>query len=107
MGLETFNCFKRVCISERNTNKSARSDPIPIEAVMTAAKKAVRSSYNVSQVEIDDSGDKEEATVHTAAGPPPKPWNPSAGLKFPCPLSNHVHDGSKCADFFNLTPLDR
>ena len=107
VGLETFNCFKRVCIIERNTKESARSDPIPKEAVTTAVKKTVKSSYNVSQVEIDDSGDEEEATVHAAVGPPPKPWNPPQGLKFPCPLGNYVHEVSKCAEFFNLTPLDR
>ena len=85
VGLETFNCFKRVCIIERNTKESARSDPIPKEAVTTAVKKTVKSSYNVSQVEIDDSGDEEEALVHGAAGPPPKPWNPPLGY------SSHVH----------------
>ena len=74
---------------------------------MTAAKKAVKSSYNVTQVEIDDSADEEEATVHAAAGPPPKPWNPPLGLKFRCPLGNHVHEVSKCVEFFYLTPLDR
>ena len=42
----------------------------------------MKSSYNVSQVEIDDSDEEEEATVHVATGPPPKPWNPPAGLKF-------------------------
>ena len=26
-GLETFNCFKRVCIIKRNTNESFRDDP--------------------------------------------------------------------------------
>ena len=56
--LETFSCFKRVCIIERNTNKSARSDPSSKEAVMPAVKKAVKCSYNVSQVKIDDSVDE-------------------------------------------------
>ena len=88
-------------------NKSARSDPTPKEAVTTAVKKPGKFPYNVSQVEIDDSDDEEEATVHTATGPPPKPWNPPASLKLLCPLSNHVHEVSKCAEFFNLTPLDK
>ena len=43
--LETCNCFIRVCIIEHNANESARSDPIPKEAVTTAIKKAVKSSY--------------------------------------------------------------
>ena len=99
VGLETFNCFKRVCIIECNTNKSARSDSNPKEAVTSAVKKAVRSSHNVYLVEIGDS--EEEAMVHMAPGPPTKTWNPPAGLKFPFPLSNHVHEVSKCAEFFN------
>ena len=27
VGIETFNCFKKVCIIERNTNESSRSEP--------------------------------------------------------------------------------
>ena len=30
-----------------------------------------------------------------------------AGLKFPCPLSNHQHEMSMCAEFFSLNPGDR
>ena len=73
----------------------------------TAAKKILRSSYNVSQEETGDSGNKDGAMVHMATRPPTKPWNPPADLKFPCPLSNHIHEVKKCNDFFNLTPLDR
>ena len=29
------------------------------------------------------------------------------GLKFPCPLSNHQHEMSTCAEFFSLNPGDR
>ena len=64
VGLETFNCFKRVCFIERNTNKSASLDPTPKEAMTTAIKKPAKSSYNVCQVEIDDSGNEVEAMVH-------------------------------------------
>ena len=91
-GLETFNCFKRVCIIEPNTNESTGSDSILKEAVTAAARKIVRSSYNVSQEETNDSGNEDGATVHTTTGQPTKPLNPPAGLKFPCPLSNHIHE---------------
>ena len=30
-----------------------------------------------------------------------------ADLKFPCPLSNHQHEMSTCAEFFSLSPGDR
>ena len=39
IGIKTFNCFKRVCIIERNTNKSSRSDPAPKEVHNTAVKR--------------------------------------------------------------------
>ena len=29
VGMETFNCCKKVCLIERNTNESSRSDPTP------------------------------------------------------------------------------
>ena len=38
VGIETFDCFKRVCTKERNTNKSLRSDPIPKEVQNTNKK---------------------------------------------------------------------
>ena len=39
-------------------------------------------------------------------GPAPKPWNPSPGLKFPCPLTNHKHEVSTCNKFVSFSPLD-
>ena len=63
-----------------NTNESARSDPTPKEAVRTGVKKPGKSSYQVSKVEIDDSDNEMEVTVHAAAGPPPKPWNLPSGF---------------------------
>ena len=107
VGLETFNCFKRLCIIELNTNESSRSEPTSREAPTTGVKKPAKSSHKGSQVEIDNSDGEMEAMVHAAAGPPPKLWNPPPGLQFLCPLDTHVHEISKCAEFFNLTPLDR
>ena len=31
VGMETFNCFKKVCIIERNTNESSRTESTPQE----------------------------------------------------------------------------
>ena len=31
VGIETFNCFKKVCIIERNTTENSRSEPVPKE----------------------------------------------------------------------------
>ena len=61
-GLETFNCFKRVCEIERNTNESFRNEPetkrrgqvvdnagqrSPRSATVSAAKKTPRSNHKV------------------------------------------------------------
>ena len=41
VGFETFNCFKSVCIIERNTTESSRSDPVLKEVQSTAVKKVI------------------------------------------------------------------
>ena len=89
VGIKTFNCFKKVCIIERNTNESSRSEPTPKETMMIGVKKLGKWSHKVHQVEEENSGSDAEATAHAVAGPPPKPWNPPADLKFPCPLGDH------------------
>ena len=85
VGLETFNCFKRVCIIERNTNECSQSNPSPKEAQPTTVNKTVRSNYKVQRPEEEDSENEQEATVHAASELNPKPWNPPAELKFPFP----------------------
>ena len=94
VGIEIFNCFKKVCILERNTNESSRSKPTTRETLMDGIKKPGKSSHKVQQVEDENSSSYTEATAHAISGPPPKPWNPPAGLKFPCPLGSHKHEVS-------------
>ena len=67
----------------------------------------MKSSPKEQQIQDDNSDSDTENSAHAMAGTPPKPWNPLSGLKFPCPLGNHKHEMSFCAEFFNLTPLDR
>ena len=45
VGAETFNCFKNVCVIERNTNDCLRSDPNPKEVQVTAVKRVVKSFF--------------------------------------------------------------
>ena len=45
VGIETFNCFKRVCIIEKNTNECLRSDPVPKKVQNTGVKKVTKSTY--------------------------------------------------------------
>ena len=107
VGIKTFNCFKKVCIIERNTNESSRSEPTPKETMMIGVKKLGKLSHKVHQVEEENSGSDTEATAHAVAGPPPKHWNPPAGLKLPCPLGIYKKKVSTCLEFFNLSPVDR
>ena len=90
VGLETFNCFKRVCIIERNTNECSWSNPSPKEVQPSTVKKTVRSNYKVQHPEKE-----QETPVHAASEVNPKPWNPPAELKFPCPITGHKHEVSK------------
>ena len=106
-GAETFNCFRRVCIIERNTNESSRSGPNPKEEQNAAVKKVMKSNYKVQQQEGDSSGSETESTMYTMAGHNTNPWNPPSGLKFPCPMADHKHEVSTCAEFFALSPLDQ
>ena len=77
------------------------------EAQTAGVEEPVKSSHNVSQMETKNLDSETEAIAHTVTWPPPKPWNPPWGLKFPCPLGNHKHEENVCSEFFNLTPLDR
>ena len=107
VGAETLYCSKKVCIIERNTNKGSRSDPSPKEVQNAAVKKVMKTTYKVQQQEEEGSGIETESTVYAMAGSNPKPWNPPSGLKFPCPMADHKHEVSMCAEFFALSPLDR
>ena len=60
---ETFNCFKNVCIIERNTNESSKSDPSSREVQNAAVKKVMKSTHKVQQQEEDGSGSETEPTI--------------------------------------------
>ena len=78
VGNETFNCFKRVCIIERNTTESSRYEPVSREVQNSGVKKMIKSLHKVLQQEDESSGSENEATVHAMSGPAPNPWK--------CPL---------------------
>ena len=90
-----------------NSTETSRSESAPREAPSVSAKKPSKSSHKVQQIQDDKSDSDNDVSAHAMAGPPPNPWNPPSGLKFLCPLGNHKHKVSSCAEFFNLTPLDR
>ena len=51
--IETFNCFKNICVIERNTCKSSRTDSAPVEVPSTGTKKITKSSHKVQIQERD------------------------------------------------------
>ena len=67
VGPETFNCFKKVCVIERNTNECSRSDPIPKDVQATALKKTVKCTYKVQEQEEEGAGCETEPTVYAIA----------------------------------------
>ena len=55
VGMETFNCFKKVCIIERNTNEASRSESTPRGTPSGISKKPLKSSHKVQQIQDDES----------------------------------------------------
>ena len=85
----------------------SRSDPTPKNVQITAVKKSVKSTYKEQHQEEEGSGSDTEPTGYAVAGSNSQPWNPPAGLKFPCPVADHKHEVSKCAEFFALSHVHR
>ena len=85
VGIETFNCFKRVCVIERNTNEGSRSDPTLKEVQNISVKNIMKSTHKISQQEDDSSGSEKKATAHAMSGPASKPWNPPPWIEISLP----------------------
>ena len=51
VGIDTFNCFKKVCIIGRNTNECSRLDPAPKQPQNIVVKKGSKATYKVHQKE--------------------------------------------------------
>ena len=47
VGKEIFNCFKRICVIERNMCESSRTDSAPVDSLSTGTKKTTKSSHKV------------------------------------------------------------
>ena len=108
VGMETFNCFKKICVIERNTCESARTDPALVETQSTGTKKPVKSSHKVQTQEVDYTENDSEIGIHAVPTFIPRTvCYPPAGLKFPCAVGNQKHEVSTCPDFFNFSPMDK
>ena len=70
VGLETFNCFKRII--ERNTCESARTDFAPVDSSSTGSKKVAKSSHKVTVQEKEYSDTESEVGIHATSGATPR-----------------------------------
>ena len=102
VGYDAFLCFKQICIQERNTNEVSRADK---GGSPPKSKNKSRSTHKVQAIDESSSDDDVPASSHNTNFHN-KQWYP-AHLKFPCPLRNHKHEMSTCAEFFSLNPTER
>ena len=97
VGLETFGCFKRVCIIERNTNESTGANLNAKYVQSSNTRETVRSIYKVQCQNKESSENDQEASVLAARESSP---NSPSEFKFHYPMTGHKHVVSKCKGFF-------
>ena len=79
-----FECFKSVCIMERNTAEIGRpSEPTPTQSL---SKNKNKTSLSTHQIDYDSSGEEQNhITVHSTSSTPvqakPKQWTYPKGFK--------------------------
>ena len=107
-----YRVFKNLCIIERNKSEGSReSEPSSgtRSPRRTRSPKSPRvktkSAHKVGEVENERSEDEVSSGAFATKFNTTKWYR--AGLNFPCPLSNHQHEMSMCAEFFSLSPGDR
>ena len=109
VGESAYKVFKDLCIIERNKSEGSREPEGPTRPKSPKSPRSPRNKGKSAHKVMESKEDKGEEESHNfpfAA----KFNNPNwyqAGLKFPCPLSNHQHEMSTCAELFSLSPGDR
>ena len=109
VGENAYQVFKNLCIIERNKSEGSRepehfNKPKSPNSPRSPRNKG-KSAHKVMESK-DSNGEKEShSSAFTTKLSNPKWYR--AGLKFPCPLTNHQHEMSTCAEFFSLSPGDR
>ena len=108
VGDNAYKIFKNLCIIERNKSEGSRdlekpnNDSKPRSPRSPRANK-VRSVHKIAEENKND--EERDGTVFATSFHNTK-WY-QAGLKFPCPIRNHQHEISTCADFFAFNPVER
>ena len=101
-GEETFRCFQSVCIAERNITEASRNQ----EKALSPKPKSKNKNVFKARHAPDSSSDEEPSNSIHATSYHNKQWYPTS-LKFPCPIGNHKHEMSTCAEFFAFSPVER
>ena len=101
-GEETFRCFQSVCIAERNITEASRNQ----EKTLSPKPKPKNKNVFKARHAPDSSSDDESNNSIHATSYHNKQWYPTS-LKFPCPIGNHKHKMSTCAEFFTFSPVER
>ena len=103
-GKATFQCLKSICTMERNANEASRnSEKNNSPKVQTRNKNT--AVFKVREQENSSSEDESRSGSHTVSYHNKQWFNPA--LKFPCPIGNHKHELSNCAEFFAYNPVER
>ena len=103
VGIRTFLAFKEYCTNERDIAEDYRSEDPPPPPPPTQRFK----SNQVHGVNINsESSSDEEIGIHSAKSSPPRFWY-APGRIFPCPISGHNHEMSRCKEFFSMHPHKR
>ena len=97
VGLETFVCFKKVCIIERNTNGKSGPSQNSKDMSSSNTRETVGSIYKVQCQNKESSENDQEASVLAARESSP---NSPSEFKFHYPMTGHKHVVSKCKGFF-------
>ena len=110
VGLSTFECFKCVCIMERNTAEIGRpAEPKPVQ---NSPRNRTKPQLSTHQVNYYSSKDEQDLiTVHSSSAAPTQAkhtqWSFTQSLKYPCPIANHKHKITSCAEYFVYSPAER
>ena len=109
VGENAYKVFKNLCIIERNKSEGSRELEGSARPRSPRSPRSFKNKMKSAHKVGESNDEKPEEEPHNAVFVT-KFNNPKwyrAGLKFPCPLSNHQHKMSTCAEFFSLSPGDR
>ena len=109
VGEIAYQVFKNLCIIERNKSEGSReperlNKPKSPNSPRSPRNKG-KSAHKVTESKDSNGEEESHSSAFTTKISNPKWYR--AGLKFPCPLTNHQHEMSTCAEFFSLSPGDR